>query len=75
MGYLDANSGSIPGLDYCSLGGEFGVGDVGETLVHDAIFYMYEGSDISHALSLLLSLSIIIVSIFSLVNKNIDKNI
>ena len=63
------------GSDYCSLGGEFGIGDRGETLGHDTRVYMYEGSEIRHALSLTLPLSTVIVSRTSLVDTNIDNSI
>ena len=74
-GSLDAAGGSLPGSDYCPLGGEVGVGDGGETLRRDASVYMYEESEISHTLSLPLPLSHIIVDRFSLVNTNKDNNI
>ena len=55
--------------------GKSALGSGGGTLGRDASVYMYEGSEIRHALFLHLPLSTIIVAIFSLVNKNIDNNI
>ena len=41
MGSLDADGGSIPGSDYLPLVREVRVGDGGETLIRDAMVYMY----------------------------------
>ena len=74
-GVVDQRILSTHGSDYRPLGGEVGVVDGGETLRHDASVFMYEGSEIRHALSLPLPPSTFIVARFSLVNTNIVNNI
>ena len=75
VGILDAAGRLIPWSEYRSLGGEVSVGGGGKTLGRDTIMYIYEVSDIRHALYLTLPISDIIVAIFSLVNTSIDNNI